>query len=51
MCDNIWHRSWENRKSLEVKFKHTLAWKTDTTPRLDYKPVTIDMWKPVERKY
>jgi succinate dehydrogenase / fumarate reductase flavoprotein subunit len=31
--------------------KHTLAWKTDSTPRLDYKPVTIDTWKPVERKY
>ena len=31
--------------------KHTLAWKTDSGPRLDYKPVTIDMWKPVERKY
>ncbi len=31
--------------------KHTLAWKTEMTPRLDYKPVTIDMWKPVERKY
>jgi succinate dehydrogenase / fumarate reductase, flavoprotein subunit len=31
--------------------KHTLAWKTDGTPRLDYKSVTIDSWKPVERKY
>ncbi len=31
--------------------KHTLAWKTDSTPQLDYKPVTIDTWKPVERKY
>ena len=31
--------------------KHTLAWKTDGAPRLDYKSVTIDTWKPVERKY
>jgi succinate dehydrogenase / fumarate reductase flavoprotein subunit len=31
--------------------KHTLAWKTDDGPRLEYKPVTIDTWKPVERKY
>jgi succinate dehydrogenase / fumarate reductase flavoprotein subunit len=31
--------------------KHTLAWKVDGTIRLDYKPVTITMWKPVERKY
>jgi succinate dehydrogenase / fumarate reductase flavoprotein subunit len=31
--------------------KHTLAWRTDGVPRLDYKPVTIDTWQPVERKY
>jgi succinate dehydrogenase / fumarate reductase flavoprotein subunit len=31
--------------------KHTLAWKTQGAPRLDYKPVCIDTWKPVERKY
>ena len=31
--------------------KHTLAWKTDGAPRLDYKDVTINSWKPVERKY
>jgi succinate dehydrogenase / fumarate reductase flavoprotein subunit len=31
--------------------KHTLAWRTDSGPRLDYKPVTINTWKPVERKY
>ncbi len=31
--------------------KHTLAFRTDEGPRLDYKPVTIDTWKPVERKY
>ncbi len=31
--------------------KHTLAWKTEETPRLEYKPVGIDTWKPVERKY
>jgi succinate dehydrogenase / fumarate reductase flavoprotein subunit len=31
--------------------KHTLAWRTDAGPRLDSKGVTIDTWKPVERKY
>jgi len=31
--------------------KHTLAWWTEEGPRLDYKPVTITTWKPVERKY
>jgi succinate dehydrogenase / fumarate reductase flavoprotein subunit len=31
--------------------KHTLAWYTGGAPRLDYKAVVIDQWKPVERKY
>jgi succinate dehydrogenase / fumarate reductase flavoprotein subunit len=31
--------------------KHTLAFHTPDGPRFDHKPVTIDMWKPVERKY
>jgi succinate dehydrogenase / fumarate reductase flavoprotein subunit len=31
--------------------KHTLAWRTEKGPRLEYKTVTIDTWKPVERKY
>ena len=31
--------------------KHTLAWRTEDRPRLDYKPVTTTTWKPVERKY
>ena len=31
--------------------RHTLAWYTGGAPRLDYKAVTIDTWKPVERKY
>ena len=32
--------------------KHSLAWRQpDGSPRLDYKPVTITTWKPVERKY
>jgi succinate dehydrogenase / fumarate reductase flavoprotein subunit len=35
----------------EKWLKHTLAWHTPLGPRLDYKPVTIDTWKPVERKY
>ena len=35
----------------EKWLKHTLAFHADDGPRLEYKPVTIDMWKPVERKY
>jgi succinate dehydrogenase / fumarate reductase, flavoprotein subunit len=35
----------------EKWLKHTLAWHDDGKPRLDYKDVTIDTWKPVERKY
>lgn len=31
--------------------KHTLAYYTPKGPRLDYIPVTITMWQPVERKY
>jgi succinate dehydrogenase / fumarate reductase flavoprotein subunit len=35
----------------EKWLRHTLAWKTASGPRLDSKPVTINAWKPVERKY
>ena len=36
----------------DVRFlKHTLVTKENGKPRLDYKPVTITRWKPVERKY
>ncbi len=31
--------------------RHTLAFHAPDGPRFDHKPVTIDMWKPVERKY
>ncbi len=31
--------------------KHTLVFRTDSGLRLDYKPVAITAWKPVERKY
>lgn len=31
--------------------RHTLAWRTDEGPRIEYKPVTIDTWTPVERTY
>ena len=31
--------------------KHTLAVKTPDGPEFSYSPVTITMWKPVERKY
>jgi succinate dehydrogenase / fumarate reductase flavoprotein subunit len=31
--------------------KHTMAHFIDNGPKLDYLPVDISMWKPVERKY
>lgn len=31
--------------------KHTLAYHTPQGPRLEYIPVTLTTWKPVERKY
>ena len=31
--------------------KHTLAFCTEQGPKLDYKPVAITTWHPVERKY
>ncbi|HYV08527.1 MAG TPA: FAD-binding protein [Thermoplasmata archaeon] len=31
--------------------KHSLAFRTDGAPRIDYAPVTITKWQPVERKY
>lgn len=31
--------------------KHTLAFSTEQGPKLDYKPVNITTWQPVERKY
>jgi len=30
---------------------HSMVYHTDAKPRLEYKPVTITNWKPVERKY
>jgi succinate dehydrogenase / fumarate reductase, flavoprotein subunit len=36
----------------DVNFlKHTLAYRTPSGPRLEYIPVAITMWNPVERKY
>ncbi len=31
--------------------KHTMAFRTDDGPRLEYTPATITTWKPIERKY
>ena len=31
--------------------KHTLAFRADGAPRIDYAPVKITKWEPVERKY
>jgi succinate dehydrogenase / fumarate reductase flavoprotein subunit len=35
----------------EKFLNHTMAYYTGARPRLEYKPVTITNWKPVERKY
>ena len=35
----------------EKWLKHTLAFRTEDGPRLEYKPVVITTWLPVERKY
>jgi succinate dehydrogenase / fumarate reductase flavoprotein subunit len=35
----------------ESWLRHTLAFHAPEGPRFEHKPVTIDMWKPVERKY
>jgi succinate dehydrogenase / fumarate reductase flavoprotein subunit len=35
----------------ETWLRHTLAFHGPDGPRFEYKPVTIDMWKPVERRY
>jgi succinate dehydrogenase / fumarate reductase flavoprotein subunit len=31
--------------------KHTLVYHTPSGPKIEYLPVSINMWKPVERKY
>jgi succinate dehydrogenase / fumarate reductase flavoprotein subunit len=43
-------RDFPNRDDLNWG-KHTLAHYTPDGPKLDYSPVTMTMWKPVERKY
>jgi succinate dehydrogenase flavoprotein subunit len=35
----------------ESWLRHTLAFQAPDGPRFEHKPVTIDAWKPVERKY
>ena len=36
----------------DAKFlAHSMVYYTGGTPRLEYKPVAITKWKPVERKY
>lgn len=39
------------KRNDEEWLKHTLAYYSDKGPQLDYLPVTITMWKPIERKY
>jgi succinate dehydrogenase / fumarate reductase flavoprotein subunit len=43
-------RDYKNRDDANF-LKHTLAYRTSGGPRLDYIPVAITMWNPVERKY
>jgi succinate dehydrogenase / fumarate reductase flavoprotein subunit len=35
----------------EKYLAHTLIYKTEKEPRIEYLPVVITRWKPVERKY
>ncbi len=49
-------RGGHSRRDYKVRddenwLKHTMATFTDNGPKLDYIPVDISMWKPVERKY
>jgi succinate dehydrogenase / fumarate reductase flavoprotein subunit len=49
-------RGGHSRRDYKVRddenwLKHTMAHFTDNGPKLDYIPVDISMWKPVERKY
>ncbi|MEP7136131.1 MAG: succinate dehydrogenase/fumarate reductase flavoprotein subunit [Chloroflexota bacterium] len=49
-------RGGHSRRDFKVRddenwLKHTMATFTATGPKLDYIPVDISMWKPVERKY
>lgn len=43
-------RDFPNRDDVNW-LKHTLVRSSPNGPKLDYKPVTISKWKPVERKY
>ena len=31
--------------------KHTLAYRTFEGPKLEYSPVRVTIWKPIERRY
>ncbi len=49
-------RGGHSRRDYKVRddenwLKHTMAHFTNEGPKLDYSPVDISMWKPVERKY
>jgi succinate dehydrogenase / fumarate reductase flavoprotein subunit len=46
------HARTDFTKRDDEKFlSHSMVYYTGGKPRLEYKPVTITMWKPVERKY
>jgi succinate dehydrogenase / fumarate reductase flavoprotein subunit len=46
------HARTDSPKRDDEKFlAHSMVYYTEGKPRLEYKPVTITNWKPVERKY
>ncbi|HUU27221.1 MAG TPA: succinate dehydrogenase/fumarate reductase flavoprotein subunit [archaeon] len=46
------HARYDFKKRDDEKWlKHTLAYYSPDGPRIDYSPVDISIWKPVERKY
>lgn len=46
------HQRTDHPKRDDVRFlKHTLAYRTDRTPRIDYLDVVITRWPPAERAY
>ncbi len=50
-CRGSHYRTDHPKRDDENWLKHTLAYRTDDGPRLEYKPVTITTYQPEERKY
>ena len=45
-----YRRDYDKRDDINWS-KHSLAYYTTDTPKIEYIPVSITKWKPVERKY